>query len=228
MKKKLLIFGILILLIGVGIYKPDEAESSLEKIGIRDFVWEKLRSPALDIYEENIKEYLDVLSLSYLLIGIGVLTLILSFRKGKKSMTGQLLYQHLEEINPAELGKKAEKDKEKDVVEEKKEEKSIELPDIEEPETPTATGGIPSTQFQPTSSQMAPSRGATGEGYFNPLKTLFHRVSGGKPSWSQTQIGQPQRVRERRFKCAECNEVFVVKHQENTVTCPSCNTTYRV
>ena len=144
MKKLLFLLGILFLLVGIGIYKPTDAEDILERANIRDLVWDNVREPLVTAYEENLKDMIALDIMSYLFMALGLLTIIISFRRKKKSMTGQLLYQQMEKINPQELGEKAKKDQEKDKEYgiKKEEEKSIELPEIPEPAGPGIAGRL--------------------------------------------------------------------------------------
>lgn len=232
MKKLLFLLGILFLLVGIGIYKPTDAEDTLERAKIRDIVWDNVREPLVNVYEENLKDNIGLDIMSYLFMALGLLTIIISFRRKKKSMTGQLLYQQMEKINPQELGEKAKKDQEKDKEYgiKKEEEKSIELPEIPEPAGPGIAGVPPSSAPPPSATSpssshrpMFPSVTFSVDKLVNPLKSLFHKAGA-----SSSVIRQKGTSKGQKFKCAACNEVFVIKHRENTVTCPSCNTSYKV
>jgi len=232
MKKLLFLLGILFLLVGVGIYKPTDAEDTLERVKIRDIVWDNVREPLVNVYEENLKDKLGLDIMSYLFMALGLLTIIISFRRKKKSMTGQLLYQQMEKIDPQELGEKAKKDQKKDEKYgiKNEEEKSIELPEIPEPVGPGIAGAPPGSAAPPSAAHpssshhpMFPSVTFSVDRFVNPLKSLFHKAGA-----TSSGIRQKVSSRGQKFKCAACNEVFMVKHREDTVTCPSCNTTYKV
>jgi len=235
MKKLLFLFGILILFIGVGIYKPVEVEDALEQATIRDVVWENVRVHLVTVYEEQLEAHIELEMLGYVCMGLGLLFILVSFRGKKKDSkssgggVGQLLYQALERISPHELGEKAKRDKEKEdkLGIKKVEEKSMELPDIDEPVLLGASGASPASGYPPLGGS-APGPTMTpqpADRPVNPLKSLFHKtgasLSGGLRGKRPTGPG-------KKFKCAACEEVFVVKHNDSTITCPSCNTTYKI
>ena len=233
MKKLLFLLGILFLLVGIGIYKPTDAEDILERANIRDLVWDNVREPLVTAYEENLKDMIALDIMSYLFMALGLLTIIISFRRKKKSMTGQLLYQQMEEVNPQELGEKAKKDQEKDkkygIREE--EERSIELPEISEPSGPGIPGAPPAAAYPPAATPPPGSQHHTFpavtfsvDKLVNPLKNLFHKQ--GTPFTFGMKL--KSMAPGKKFKCAACEDIFMVKHSENTVTCPSCNTSYKV
>ncbi len=236
MKKLKFLIGIIILLIGLGIYKPVETEDYLEQAGVRDQVWEQ-REQLVDVYEENLQDQLEIEILAYILIALGVLFIITSGSERKKSMTGQLLYQNLENVDPIELGTKAQKDAAKDPTKEEDDKAGIgamELPALNEP-TPNMMGGPYGSQMgAPMNPQMNPMMQQQPHhnpfnpfgAVMNPLKNLFQNASpftlfGGRPQQPVHQLG-------KKFKCAQCGEVFVEANPGPVVTCPKCHTSYQV
>jgi len=241
MRKLLFILGLLILLIGVGAFKPSESEDALEQTGIRDSIWEYVQEPLAGVYEENLEEQLDLEMAGYVLMGLGAILILVSFKHKKKksdagamSTAGRLLYQALGRISPEELGQKAERDKMREGPKAALKEKSMELPAVMDEPTvgpgiaPPAPGMQPMQPMQPSGPQQAFSPLINlFKTPVNPLMGLFHRSDGQASGATGSGRGSPGGP-VRRFKCASCSEVFTVKHKDNTVTCPSCNTSFKL
>ena len=238
MRKLLFIFGLIILLVGIGAFKPAESEDALEQAGIRDKVWEYIQEPLAGVYEENVEEQLELEMAGYVLMGLGAIIILVSFKHkkkksdtGKMSTAGRLLYQALGRISPEELGQKAERDKMREGPKATQKEKTMELPDLVDEPTmgPGMMPPVPGMQpMQPSGPQQVFSPLINlFKAPVNPLMGLFHRSDGqasGAIGSGRGSSGGPV----RRFKCASCSEVFIVKHKDNTVTCPSCNTSFKL
>jgi len=227
MKKVLFIIGILILLSGIMIARPDDTRDMMERAGSYQSSLEEPYNSTYNRTHDALGDNTDIAG--YGVAMVGLILMALSFVKKKKE-EGGLLYQSPEhqQISPERLEQRA--NNAPPINSASDDQKEFEIPEPERAvPSPFSSMTAPTVLTPAKQNPIQDLAGANGIAPTLPSAPVpppvFQQTA---PAPAYQPRVQPPAEQEQTFKCSECGEVFTIRGDVKEVICPKCGTRYNL
>ena len=226
MRKLVFIIGILILLTGIMIARPEYTRKLIEETGSYKDIEEAYNS-SYNRTHDTFGENTDVVG--YGIFMVGVIFLTISFVR-KKEKKGGLLYQSPEhqQIPPEHLLERASKAPPIDSSSDDERDLEIPVPDKSTVASPmsshTEVLSASSHPIQPNPQDS--DTPLTTSNTVVPPPVFQQTASPVYPNPPAPPVVPTPEKEEKTFKCSECGEIFKMAGEVKEVICPRCGTRY--